>query len=255
MPKKPTAETGQFYSPDDAEARARAAAAAKPLPRKPTPSAPPPAPPAKSLTARERSNAGRKSAAKKLQQQNKHSAIPFLGGAEQVDKKKSDLTGDVDLALSGQEKLVWEPGSLEADIARIRQLARPFGSLTQKLAIPQIPGYYIHWFNDEPGRIDEQLERGWTGVQDRQGRPVKRIVGRGRTGAGLFAYALKIPLVFREEEMARRHAEARARIGEMKKNPFPLRDGESANPKDEGKFYSPGKSIVSVREPSRPPTA
>lgn len=126
---------------------------------------------------------------------------------------------------------------LAAEIARIRGMDRPFGSLTQKLDLRPIPGYYTHWFNDDPGRVEEQFARGWTSRLDEKRRPIKRIVGRGRDGKGLYAYALKIPEVFRKEEMDRRHAEATARINEIKKNPFRSKPG-AADKSDAGKFYS-----------------
>jgi len=177
------------------------------------------------------------------------SDLPPLGGAQEVVRGRKNMTADLALGIE-DDPLLREPDSLEAEIARIEKSAKPFGALTQKLALPPVPGYYVHWFNDDPGRIDEQLERGWTSVKDSQNRPVKRIVGRGRTGGGLYAYALKIPQVFRDREMARRHAEAKARIGEMKRNPIPLREGQAANPQDKDKFYSPGPTIVSVKEPA-----
>lgn len=157
-----------------------------------------------------------------------------------------DVTADLSLALSHEE-------TLARDIERIRSLAQPFGTLTQKLAVPSIPGYSQHWFNDEPGRVDEAKRSGWANVEDEEGSPVKRIVGRGRDSKGLYAYLMKIPSVFREEAMSRRHEEAQERMDEIKRHP--VSDGrQMGKASDNEKFYTPGKGVVIDTRVHRGPT-
>lgn len=142
-------------------------------------------------------------------------------------------TADVDLAPPAQ---VGEP--LEEAIARIRRMRKPFGAYTQKLALPVRPGYHRHWFNDTAGRVDDAKESGWSHIIDKDGKPLKRVVGTGRDNGVLIAYAMELPLVFWEEDMAARHAAAKAKVDAIKKQPFMAKPGQ-AQPEDKGKFYSP----------------
>jgi len=133
--------------------------------------------------------------------------------------------------------------ALAADIERIRKTRKPFGSMTQKLAYPQIPGYHIHWFSDDPGRVEEAENNGWAHVLDKTGQPVKRVVGRGRDGRALDGFLMKLPQIFWDEDMAYRHDAAQARIDEIKKAPFRAKPGQ-AQRSDAGKFYSPKEEGV-----------
>ncbi len=138
-------------------------------------------------------------------------------------------------AAQGDER---EPGlDLEADIARARSMRKPLGDSTQKLALPEIAGYKTHWFNDESGRIDGALEAGWV-HRKREGVPIRRAVGTGRDKNVLYAYAMCIPLVFWQEDMAAKHRAAEAITDGLKKNPFVAPPG-SMNRSDGGKFYDP----------------
>jgi hypothetical protein len=84
-----------------------------------------------------------------------------------------------------------------------RATRKPFGSQNQKLYLPPRPGYYRHWFNDVPGRIDEALAAGYTHVLDAQGRPISRLVGRTDRGDGMRAYAMELPEEWFREDMQR----------------------------------------------------
>lgn len=136
---------------------------------------------------------------------------------------------------------------LKRDIERIRALRKPFGAFTQKLALPERAGYHRHWFNDAPGRVDEAVANGWAHIKDKEGKPVSRIVGRGRDNGALKAYAMELPKVFWEEDMRARAEAAQARVDDIKKAPFRAKSGQSAKA-DQGKFYSPKEDVVSVRE-------
>lgn len=142
----------------------------------------------------------------------------------------ADVSLSPDAAPQGEE-------SLQQAIDRVRGMRRPFGAFQLKLAIDQRPGYHRHWFNDVPGRVDEALASGWTHVM-KDGKPISRVVGTGRDNGVLRAFAMEIPLVFWEEDMAARHKAAQAKIDTIKEKPFMSRSGES-KPADQGKFYSP----------------
>lgn len=78
-----------------------------------------------------------------------------------------------------------------------------------------IPGYHLHIFNDEPGRVQTALEGGWEfvtpdevgGVGDRVvsgntdlGDKVRYLVGKSEKGDGLYAYLMKIKEEWWEED-------------------------------------------------------
>ena len=130
--------------------------------------------------------------------------------------------------------------TVEQAIERIRGLRKPFGTaLAQKLALPQRNGYHRHWFNDVAGRIDEAKESGWSHIKNpRDGTPLKRAVGTGRDNQVLFAYAMELPEVFWQEEMAARHQQAKEKIDAIKAKPFRAQPGQ-AQASDQGKFYNP----------------
>lgn len=141
--------------------------------------------------------------------------------------------------VTSDERPAASANELAEDIKRIRKIRRPRGSMLLKLALPPIPGYFIHWFNDTAGRIDEAERSGFAHIIDlKSGKPTSLVVGVGRDGQPLRAYAMKIPEVFHQEDMDARHAEAQAKVDVIKKNPFLSRVGE-AKKSDAGKFYNP----------------
>lgn len=139
-----------------------------------------------------------------------------------------------------------EGETLEEAIARVGRIRdqnrKEWGSLSQKLALPKRQGYHTHWFNDVGGRIDEAKASGWSHrMNPRDGKPFRRVVGTGRDGKPTEAFAMDLPLVFWEEEMAARHKTAADRIEGIKKNPFQSKPGQ-AQAADKGKFYDPTDS-------------
>ena len=83
-----------------------------------------------------------------------------------------------------------------------------FNGTQSKLTVNnQIPGYHLHIFNDEPGRIQTATDGGWEfvtpdevgGVKDSVtsgntdlGDKVRFLVGTSEKGDGLYAYLMKI---------------------------------------------------------------
>jgi hypothetical protein len=87
----------------------------------------------------------------------------------------------------------------------------------QKLSLPDIEGYHIHWINDYPGRLAQAQEAGYEFVDPSEvsvngehispgssdlGSRVSIVVGRGEAGGGLRAYAMKIKQELYEEDQA-----------------------------------------------------
>ncbi len=103
------------------------------------------------------------------------------------------------------------------DIRRRVPMAIP----RQKLALPDIPGYHVHWINDYPGRVLSAQEGGYEFVTPEEGRVLSRAIANdpaqsGNTDLGdrisivvgqdngqpLRAYAMKIRNEWFEEDQA-----------------------------------------------------
>ena len=105
-----------------------------------------------------------------------------------------------------------------------REKRRPFGSQTQKLAYEPRVGYHRHWFNDNPGRIEQALEAGYTHVEDKESKKVARVVGVNPAGGPLHGFLMEIPQEWYEEDMAQQAAvnaerEAAIRTGSIAGQP------------------------------------
>lgn len=91
-----------------------------------------------------------------------------------------------------------------------------FNGTSSKLTVNrQIPGYHLHIFNDEPGRIQTALDGGWefvtpdevggvgervTSVNTDLGDKVRYLVGANEKGDGFYAYLMKIKEEWWEED-------------------------------------------------------
>jgi hypothetical protein len=116
-----------------------------------------------------------------------------------------------------------------------RDSRKPFGSIDQKLAFPKREGYHRHWFNDDPGRIYQAQEAGYTQVTDTNGKPASRVVGVTTGGGPQMAYLMEIPIDWWTEDMDR----GQAMVAEKEKG---IKRGvvSKSDPKDAGKevFYA-----------------
>lgn len=168
-----------------------------------------------------------------------------IAGADATSDVAVDVHPGVSADVTFSPEVAAAPASeaetLAADIARIRQIRKPFGGMTQKLYLPQRVGYHRHWFNDVGSRVDEAVASGWSHIKGRDGSPIRRTVGTGRDNGAMMAFAMEIPEVFWLEDMAARHAEAAKRMDAIKKSPFQAKAGQ-AKPSDKGKFYDPTES-------------
>lgn len=150
-------------------------------------------------------------------------------------------TADVEVVERAAAETNGEPQDLDAEIARIRQIRKPLGAFSQKLALARRPGYHRHWFNDVAGRIEEASANGWAHVKGRDGKPLARCVGTGRDKGSLYAFAMELPEVFWQEDQDARNQAATDKIDSLKKSPFRAEPG-AAKPSDKGKFYDPSES-------------
>lgn len=140
--------------------------------------------------------------------------------AQEPPRPESALTGGptgsavaAPIGLYGEVEPAFQPGFQR----------KPFGTMEQKLAYPERPGYHRHWFNDapdKPGRIEEAYNAGYTHVRDRFGRPVVRTVGRG----GIKAYLMEIPAPMfladmEAQERINRTIESAIKGGRLTNNP------------------------------------
>lgn len=151
---------------------------------------------------------------------------------------KPGLSADASLSPEAASTPVDERAQLIADIEKIRALRKPYGTSTQKLALPKRPGYHRHWFNDAGSRVDEAKESGWAHIKGRDGGPIRRAVGTGRDNGVLYGFAMELPEVFWQEDMAARHKIAQGKMDAIKENPFRSKSGQ-AKASDKGKFYDP----------------
>lgn len=115
-----------------------------------------------------------------------------------------------------------------------RETRVPLGVPRAKLGAPEIPGFHLHWLNDEPGRIPAAIEGGYEHVYESElkgqannqdlGEKVSRIVGRNEDGSSLRAYLMKIKLEWYEADQRTKRKELDAidnaiRQGKMNEQP------------------------------------
>jgi hypothetical protein len=99
-----------------------------------------------------------------------------------------------------------------------RETRKPFGSMSQKLYWPKREGFYRHWFNDLPGRIEQALQAGYTHVTDPSTKqPVSRVVGKNDRGEGFRGYLMEIPEDWWREDMATNDRVTAARIDPIRR--------------------------------------
>jgi hypothetical protein len=85
----------------------------------------------------------------------------------------------------------------------------PFGVARSKLAVANlIEGYHLRWINDEPGRIAQAQDGGYTFVEpDEVGREksednkVKVLGGAQKDGSALYIYLMKLAMEYHLEDV------------------------------------------------------
>lgn len=81
----------------------------------------------------------------------------------------------------------------------------------KKLDARPLPGFHLCWVNDD-GRVQAYLDRGYDFVENGEqgiqqdstdtGKHVRRLVGKKESGDGLYAFLMKIPQEWFEEDQA-----------------------------------------------------
>jgi hypothetical protein len=128
-----------------------------------------------------------------------------------------------------------------------------FNGTQAKLTVnKQIPGYHLHIFNDEPGRVQTAIDGGWEfvtpdevgGVKDSVtsgntdlGDKVRFLVGTSEKGDGLYAYLMKIKEEWWEEDQAEIQ-KRNDRVDDAIRGGVNVKDGTSADG-----FYTPKGGI------------
>jgi hypothetical protein len=106
----------------------------------------------------------------------------------------------------------------ENERPRAERKRNAFNATQAKLTVNyDIPGYHLHIFNDEPGRIQTAIDGGYEfvtpaevgGVKDSVtsgntdlGDKVRFLVGSSEKGDGLYAYLMKIKQEWYDEDQA-----------------------------------------------------
>lgn len=173
--------------------------------------------------------------------------VDLTAGAVGAPEAGADISADVEVVAAIAMPEYGTP-EYEKYVENLRQRRRIFGQSTQKLALPERPGYHRHWFNDSPGRVEEALNNGWAHVVGRDRKIVSRIVGSGRDNKALLAYAMELPLPIWEEDQARVAKTAQDKIDGIKGGGAFRAPAGQAKPSDEGKFYSPREEPIKMGE-------
>ena len=166
--------------------------------------------------------------------------------------KREDANNEV---LSGVEPEA-EAADKPARGAPRRQ--RVLEGLTSRLKVyGEIPGFYLAWANDSPGRIAELQARGFEFVRATElegstgnvvsyntdpGGKMRVVVGQGDGGEPLYAYLMKQSLEHRAEDMA--DLETRNSMVDNSIRTGKLNEQENERryvPKDVGISYVPGR--------------
>lgn len=119
-------------------------------------------------------------------------------------------------ALTIEEKRERALARTEVERPKAERKRNVFNGTQAKLTVnAEIPGYHLHIFNDEPGRIQTALDGGWefvkpeevggvgervTSVNTDLGDKVRYLVGVAEKGDGLYAYLMKIRNEWWEED-------------------------------------------------------
>lgn len=98
----------------------------------------------------------------------------------------------------------------------------PMSLPIQKLAVPEIPGYHLHWMRGEPQRLNAALRAGYAFVEQDEvdlntfgiaqgeedsghtdlGSRVSWVSGRNEDGGAERLYLMKLPQKYREQDLA-----------------------------------------------------
>ena len=130
----------------------------------------------------------------------------------------------------------------------VRRQRAKVGVHRLKLHAEGIPaGYHAHWVNDDPGRIEQLMDRGYkflgrdgvvVGENAQDGNTsldtrVSRVVGTTTQGTPKVSYLMVIPMEFYSEDMDAQREEDEGLYRE-------IREGQTARKAGDGRYVPPG---------------
>jgi hypothetical protein len=103
---------------------------------------------------------------------------------------------------------------VQAEPKKERTKRVPFGVPRSKLSVgKQIEGFHLRWINDEPGRIPKAMASGYVFVEPHEvdwestgadpnldENKIGIIAGTNKDGSTMYAYLMKTPMEFFEED-------------------------------------------------------
>jgi hypothetical protein len=109
-----------------------------------------------------------------------------------------------------KKNTVVEKETVVAEVPKARAKRKPFGAPRTKLDVVPIDGFHQRWINDEPGRIQQAQDSGYTFVTPQesnreatQDNKVKVLAGRQRDDiTPMYTYLMKIPMEYYLEDKA-----------------------------------------------------
>ena len=124
------------------------------------------------------------------------------------------------------------------DLREVSEAERvPMGGLRQKLSVPEIPGYHLHWINDVGDRLERAHRGGYTFVEKKAGlrvgegpeaghndlgNAVSQLVGTQENGQPLRAYLMKIRQDWYEQDQYNKLASVREKEAQIKRGHLPV---------------------------------
>jgi hypothetical protein len=119
---------------------------------------------------------------------------------------------------------------------------RPLGKIKPRLDnSPPPAGFHARWINDAENRLHDARMSGYEFMKDREGRPMKQVVGVKRIGGPLVAYRMMIPIEWYAADRAKFEEARRSVEADMMRG----RHGRGA---DDGRYLpmSAGQPISSI---------
>lgn len=112
------------------------------------------------------------------------------------------------------------------DVKKERPARKPLHK-SDLIGVPERPGYKRRLVNENPGRVEQFIEAGWSVVDDPKagvGTPWRIIVSRNSVGTPATAVVMEIPLEWFEEDAAAALAENQERTRSIY-DAMPMSDG------------------------------
>lgn len=120
---------------------------------------------------------------------------------------------------------------------RRRRERQPLGGMRMRLAVEERKGFHQHWFNDEPGRVQDAHNNDYDHVLDENGEKRRELVGTDRNGKPLYAYLMEKPEDWYQEDQQLKQAH----VDEIDRQIHSATVHTEAGPTQSPEFYRPDK--------------